>query len=140
MVRITDVHLAEWCNQMGLELEQITPHQLRIEGRIDFYPKRNRYFVIEEKRWGTAQSVEDLEAELAKSIAGVGKNDKTPVETFKSWYFHLASLPYSANTQAQLEMISAVLKLLLSEKEYEKISTLTDAEYEARSTNQEKLV
>ena len=116
--RITDVELAQFCKMFGLELEQITQHQLRIENLIDFYPKRNRYFNLKTKQWGTAKTTDDLRNELIDTLPEISD----PINEMKSWYVRLSTDEYSDFRQGQLSMLDNVLKLLLPESEYNKIN------------------
>jgi len=117
--RITDNQLQEICDKLGLSLEQITPYQLRVGNLLDFYPKRNRYFLLKQKEWGTALDIPHLYGVIGKLLPQLGD---TPIDTFKQWYFDLCDKKYSERQDGQLTMITSVLKILLSEEEFKELS------------------
>ena len=123
--RITDTELAEFCETFHLKLEQITPHQLRVEGIVDFYPKRNRYHILKENRWGTARSIEDFRVVLIGAIPELNVVDD-PIPIFKQWYESLVKLPYDERTQGQLTMLSNVLQYLLPAEDYAQLTTVKE--------------
>lgn len=136
--RITDVELAEWCNKYGLGLAQVTPYQLRIEGLIDFYPKRNRYFVLKDQTWHTAQTIDDLRKSLIDVLPEFESGLDIP--KLKEWYYHLTQQEHSDFIQGQISMLSNVLQMVLSEEEYEKVNNMPDNDAEAKMNGQEQLV
>ena len=122
--RITDVELADFCKSYGLDLRQITPHQLRIQELIDFYPKRNRFFVLPTETWHTAQTIHDVRKALAKVIPEL-KTDESLDElimTLRGWYENLVQLEYSDYINGQLNMLTSVLKKAMPAEDFDKLT------------------
>lgn len=121
--RLTDKEVQKVCDALGLSLDQITPHQLRIGNLLDFYPKRNRYFMLKQKRWGTIADTGHLYKVLGEVLPELGD---TPQDTFKQWYLDLCKQPHSERMDGQLTMITSVLKVLLPEQEFKELTETDD--------------
>lgn len=132
-----------WAAENDLDIQVLTPYQYRIEGILDIFPVKGRYHWIGTENRGDIKERADLDALLTSFP------DKTPYEKaieetaalkqFKEWYLSLTKLPFSERTQAQIEMLGSVLRVMMG-KEFESFNTLSDGDVESRVNGQEKLV